>query len=136
MILNIVFTSIMLVIGIGVIVGSIFFMFWLVSDYLPRWSCCSGKITFKEFKILHSVNENNWLLFDYYVSYKEHSCRAFNYNCRDLYFGLFDTARYVIWNLKREHAENKARQNEEMESVRRSFQNDIDRYNEKEKNAN
>lgn len=105
-------------------------LLWLVFDIdvfeivFGRKYNATGKIEFRQFLVLYPVAKHKWILYDYVVEYfDEQSLKSFT-----LYFGLFDTFRYIRWKGKRKNNEVKTKQINEMKHVLSLMQQDIQKY--------
>lgn len=84
----------------------------------------TGKIKFQQFLVLYPIAEDRWILDDYVVEYFDRS----SWKSFTLYFGLFDTFRYIRWKSKRENNEVKTQQINEMKHVLSLMRQDIQEY--------
>lgn len=86
----------------------------------------AGKITFKQFKALYSINEDSWMLNDNHADYWDYKAGRIL-----LCFSFLDEMRYIAWRKRKEHLKEKNEKNKYFQVALKGMQKDLEEYQER-----
>ncbi len=118
-----------ILVPLGIIL-SIYFIYYFA--FYRNWIYgCVGKITFKSFKVLYTLNSENWSLWQGYVEYSKRTRKGEFWETRvggRLGFNQIDAIKYQIWRKRLSVQKERERNTQSFKEILNEFQNDINTY--------
>lgn len=102
------------------------YFFYRLINHIVTCHYAAGKITFKQFIALYSINEGPWMLNDNHADY---------WNDKEgrilLCFSFLDEIRYIAWRKHKEHLKEKNEKNKYFQIALKGMQKDLEEYQKK-----
>lgn len=117
------FLAILGVIAVSVPLG--YFLYRLI-NHICTCRDAAGKIMFKQFRTLYSINDDPWILNTDSVEYYDDKI-----GCIYLCFSFLDEIRYMAWRRRKKRLKEKNDKNKYFQIALNDMQKDIEKYQER-----